>query len=379
MKIVLMPSAYAPAVGGVEQLTHDLAERLVEAGDSVEVWVNRHPSQLPEREVIDGIGVTRFAMPMPGARPSELGKFAYTVFGAARRLAGASRTARPDVLHVQCFSGNGAYAVGLSVRLGVPLVVSLQGETVMDDHDIYERSTSLRSALRLGLRRASAVTACSQFILDDTRVRFGLAEDKGTVVPNGVVVAEGGATAALDLPFGRFVLGLGRVVHKKGFDLLLEAYARVCAGFPDVGLVIAGDGPARRDIAARAGELGIDHRVALPGALDRRQVAWAMRHAAAFVLPSRLEPFGIVVLEALRAGQRVIVSSRGGAPEIVRDGVEGLVVDPFKTDELARAIARLLTDGALGLRLSQAARLRAEVFAWRRISEVYRNIYAGVT
>jgi glycosyltransferase involved in cell wall biosynthesis len=147
---------------------------------------------------------------------------------------------------------------------------------------------------------------------------------------------------------------------------------------PDVGLVVGGDGAARDRVRARVHELGLAERVALPGTLSRAQVAWAMRHAEVFVLPSRVEPFGIVVVEALHAGRPVIVSSRGGAGEIVRDGREGLVVDPLDTDALARALAQLLDDEALRTRLATAARARAEAFGWPDIAERYREIYRRV-
>jgi glycogen synthase len=86
---------------------------------------------------------------------------------AGRVMSAAVRDFRPDVLHVQCFSANGVYAASLSRLLRVPLVVSLQGETVMDDQDIYDHSVSLRVGLRAGLRQASAVTGCSKFVLED--------------------------------------------------------------------------------------------------------------------------------------------------------------------------------------------------------------------
>src|SRR5581483_7457805 len=105
----------------------------------------------------------------------------------------------------------------------------------------------------------------------------------------------------------------GRLVHKKGFDLLVEAFARLAPDHPSLGLVIAGDGPARNDLVSQVERFGLPGRVALPGTLSQTQIALAMSTASIFVLPSRVEPFGIVVLEALRAGCPTIVSTRGGA------------------------------------------------------------------
>lgn len=378
MRIALVPSAYAPAVGGVEELTAKLARRLQRAGDEVEVWTIRHPAELPADETLAGIRVRRFAMAMPRLAARSLATLPLELHRSWQPLVAAARSLRPDVIHVQCFSANGAYATGLAGRTRTPLVVTLQGETVMDDGAIYDRSVTLRTALRGGLRRATAVTGCSQFVLADAERRFGLAAGRGEVIPNGVELGESAEHEPLALPFDRFVLGLGRVVEKKGFDLLLDAFATLARAHPELGLVIAGEGAARDGLVASAARAGFGPRVAFPGALARAQVAWAMAHARAFVLPSRVEPFGIVVLEALRAGCPAIVSRHGGATEIVRDGIEGIVVDPADRRALAGAIDRVLGDAALARTLAQAGRARVAAFDWEHVAGRYREIYERV-
>jgi glycosyltransferase involved in cell wall biosynthesis len=104
-----------------------------------------------------------------------------------------------------------------------------------------------------------------------------------------------------------------------------------------------------------------------------------MGAASLFVLPSRIEPFGIVVLEALRAGRPVVVSTRGGATEIARDGIEGIAVDPEDVTALAKAIDRLLGDPELAGRLGAAGRERAAAFAWPTLADRYRELYDRVT
>lgn len=379
MRVALLPSAYAPAVGGVEELTRRLADRLVAGGDEVEVWTFRHPPDLAPFEVVDGVVVRRFGFPLPAARPSAALRFPSLGRHALGALSEAVRAFRPDVLHVQCFSAQGIYATAAAARHRLPLVVSLQGETVMDDADVYGRSAVLRLGLRAALRRAGAVTGCSRFVVDDAERRFGLPAGKGRVVHNGVEVAGDEQPEALELPFDRFVLALGRVVPNKGFDLLVQAFAKLGSEHPGVGLVVGGEGRVRAPLVALADELGMGHRVALPGGLGRGQVAWAMANAEVFVLPSRVEPFGIVVLEALRAGRPVVVSSHGGAPEIVRHEREGLVADPFDTGALAVAIARLLGDPGLARRLAAAGRRRVEDFSWDRIADRYSDLYREVS
>lgn len=374
MRIVLLPSAYAPAVGGVEELTANLAQTLLAAGDEVEVWTIRHPKELPALEVIDGVRVRRFELPLPRLAPLPLIQFPVNAMRAWGRFASAAAEFRPDVLHVQCFSANGVYAHLLSRRLRVPLVVTLQGETMGDDNNIYGRSFTLRRALRWALRRADVVTGCSRLVIDDAEARFGLAPGRAHVVPNGVDLDADPAPEAVPLPFDRFVLGLGRVVENKGFDLLLDAFGALATRHDDVGLVIAGDGPARAELVDAAAAAGLGERVAFPGTLSRSQVAWVMRRAEVFILPSRVDAFGIVVLEALRAGTPVIVSARTGATEIVRDGVDGLVVDPRDRTALATAIETLLVDERLSDQLRRGGPVRAAEFDWRGITRRYREL-----
>ncbi|HEX3426912.1 MAG TPA: glycosyltransferase family 4 protein [Acidimicrobiales bacterium] len=373
-----MPSAYAPAVGGVEILTQRLAVQLRASGDEVEVWTNRYPSELPADEELEAVRVRRFPMPLPPAQVSQVMAAPAGAMKAVATLAGAVRQFRPDLIHVQCFGNNGVYATWASLTSRRPLVVTLQGETVMDDHDIYDRSLLLRSGLRLALRRAGAVTACSQFVLDDAVDRFGLAPGAGRVIFNGVDIDGAAASEPVALPFDRYVLGLGRVVAKKGFDLLIGAWAPIAGSHPGVGVTIAGGGAERDRLEAEAQRRGVADSVHFTGPVSQGQVRWLMANAELFVLPSRVEPFGIVVLEALRAGIPVVVSSRGAAAEIVTSGREGLVVDPFDPVALGGAISALLDDDERRGAMGHLGALRAGDFSWSRIAAEYRSLYHSV-
>lgn len=379
MRVALVPSAYHPSLGGVEELTRRLAAELRSQGHEVEVWTSRRErDDLAVEEVLDGITVRRFTFPMPRADLRALLAFPLHAFQTLRALLRANRRFGPDVIHVQCFSSNGVYATILSLLGRAPLVVTLQGETLMDDRDIYTHSQSLRAGLRLGLRRARRVTACSQFTLDDAVQRFGADPVKSRVVFNGVSLEEGLEEEPLALPHQSYAFAMGRVVRKKGFDLLLEAFAR--EGLPtECGLVIGGEGEELDGLRRRTMELGLDDRVTFPGRLSRPQVAWAMKHAACFVMPSRLEPFGIVVLEAWRAGTAVIATSSGGAPEFVEDQGTGLVVDPMDERALGAALRKLLLDADVREALEQAGRARVHDFTWQSIAGAYVAEYTTAT
>lgn len=377
MRIVLLPSNYAPAIGGIEEVTRQLGKRLVSGGDDVEIWTHRHPPTLPDEEVIGGLTVRRFRFPLPSARPASLTGWPRAAGSTQRAMAGAVRRFRPDVLHVHGFSGNGVHATLASVAHRTPLVVTLHGETSTDDHRIYDRSLSLRTGIRAGLRRAAAVTAPSRFILEDAS-RFGLREARTRVIPNGVDLLEATPPADFSAPFPRYVFALGRLVPNKGFDLLVRSLAPLLADRPDVGLVIAGDGPERDALLALADDLGVGERVRLVGWLDRGQVGAAMENAAVFALSSRVESFGVVVLEAMRAGAPVVATSRGGVREWVQDGVSAILADPLDVAQLTAALQKILDDSGLARDLVAAGRRQVVDFDWNAVGGRYRDLYAEV-
>jgi glycogen(starch) synthase len=378
MKIALVPSAYAPAFGGVEQLTSRLAAHLVAAGDQVEVWTMRDPPDLLDRETVGGVPVRRFAFYLPPAKVGPALQLPVRAVAVLRSMLRAVHEFRPDVIHVQCFGANGVYALAVAALTRVPLVVSLQGETIMDDHDIYDRSASLRLALRAALKRAAAVTACSRFALAHAIDSFGRPTGPTEVVFNGVDMVEEDPPVPLPLPYERFVFAVGRVVYKKGFDLLLESMALLPDDLDDVAVVVGGAGPELHALRERSERLGLGSRAVFPGRLSRGQVAWAMARAEVFVLPSRVEPFGIVTLEAMRAGTPVVVSANGGASEIVRAPSEGLAVDPTDRRALACALTSLLRDPQMRQRVGRAGLQRAADFSWPTIAGSYRRLYRSL-
>ncbi len=373
MRIALATSSYAPYVGGVEEHVANVARVLRARGHEVVVWTVARDGRFAVREH-ESVEVWDLPTPLPARSiPAMLG-FVLRFPGAWRRWRRASRRLRPDVIHVHCFGPNGTYARLLAGRTRTPLVVTGHGETVADDAGVFQHSRLAQDSLTRALADAVAVTGCSHVVLADLEARFGLAPGRGEVVPNGIDPDEAVTQTAIPAARGRYVAALGRVQRVKGFDLLVEAFARADID-PEVTLVIGGDGPERAPLAAQAERLGVADRVILPGRLDRGQVAALLGGAAAVVVPSRFEAFGIAALEAWRAGAALIATNRGGPPEFVRDGIDGLLVDPEDTDALARAITEVIRDPARAASLGDAGLLRLPEFTWERVAGQYEEIY----
>jgi len=359
----------------VEEHVRNVARGLVARGHEVAVWTVARDGRFRVRTV-DGIEVWELPAPLPERSAAGLARFAVRMPRAALLWSRAVRALRPELIHVHCFGPNGTYARVIARLAGIPLVLSSHGETLADDASVFTSSRFAAASLRRGLAAASHVTGCSQLALDDLGARFGLAPGRGTVVFNGI---------DLDEPVGappagtgdRYIAAVGRAQRLKGFDLLVDAFAR--AELPrDVQLVIGGGGPALEQLRTQAERLGVGDRVHLPGWLDRPAVGALRRGATVGVVPSRTEPFGIAALEVWRAGSPLIATTRGGTVEFVRDGDDGLLVDPEDTAALAAALAGLIDDEERAARLAAAGSARVRAFTWERVVDAYERIYRGI-
>ena len=375
MNVVLFPSAFHPSLGGVEELTRQLGREYRQRGTGVVVLTERWPRDLPARENVDGLPVIRLPFRTPEGTPRRRAVHALTERRTLARVVAALREHRCDLVHVQCVSGNGHYARLAAGALGLPLVVTVQGERTMDASGIYQKSHFLNESLRRLVDAADAVTACSGQTLADLENWRGRGfGGRARIVYNGISLAEFDH-APEPQPAGRpYVLAIGRHVPQKGFDLLLRAFDAAETGDHD--LVIAGDGPERGELERLARTLGKSDRVRFVGRADRAAAVKLFKGCSFFVLSSRHEPQGIVVLEAMAAGKAVAAARVGGVPEVVDEGRTGLMFDPLDANDFAATLTRLAGDESLRRRLGEAGRAKVEAFDWPRVADEYERVYA---
>jgi len=368
--VALFASSFAPHLGGVEELSKRLAIHLRRRGSNTVVLTNRYPADLERDEVIDGVPVHRERFRFPEWRPRHMAGFVVGTNAARRGVATAMQAHSAQLVHVQCVSSNGYYALRAARRSGLPLVVSMQGELSMDAGQAFQRSRRLRREWRALLERADVVTGCSQQVVDEAVGVYGPGlADKARVVRNGIDL-EAVRAATPEVRDRPYLFAIGRFVPQKGFDVLIDAFATLRENFPDHDLLIAGDGPERLALERRAGA-----GVYFLGGVPAARAFSLYKGAAGFVLPSRHEPQGIVVIEAMAAGAPVLATQVGGVPETVRDGDNGLLVRGDDVQAMAAGLRRLLADpaGAAG-RAEQAAQ-DVVAYDWTRITDQYEQCY----
>jgi phosphatidylinositol alpha-1,6-mannosyltransferase len=176
-----------------------------------------------------------------------------------------------------------------------------------------------------------------------------------------------------------FLLIVGRMASEesyKGHDQLLEALSLVSSASEPPHLVIAGGGDDRERLESRARELGVRSRVTFTGHVSEATLAALYQRCCLFVMPSRGEGFGLVYLEAMRAGKPCIAARDTAAQEIVVDGLTGLLIGADQPTELARGIERLMADSATRRSFGEAGQQRyREQFSYERFeADLHRHL-----
>ena len=310
-----------------------------------------------------------------------------TLLELPRLLAKAHRLARiardMDAAVVSTFLNRSHTIALLSKMLFAPrLRIAINVHEMLSDH--LERHFSaverrfMHAFIRRAFPQARAIVAVSEGVKQDLVRHFSIAPDRIIVVPNPVDVerirraSEAAMTTGGFLRGGKSIIGVGRLVHLKGFDLLIRAFARLDPSL-HASLLIIGDGDQRSALERLIAELALNGRVTLAG---RQANPWKyMARADVVALASRSEAFPNVIGEALALGRPVIATNCSpGVAEYLDHGRFGLLVPPDDVDALAAGLERILSDDELRQALASRAPSRADAFGLSRVVHRYEQV-----
>ena len=358
--------------GGAERVLATLVNHWARSGHEVTVLTFQAASD-DDYELEPTI--KRVALDIHGEASSKLDALRRNA-RRVRVLRSALKAANPDVV-VAFATRQSVLAAAAARGLSVPVVGS--------ERNNPERSSFLnpiwRRIMRWGYALPSAIVAVSEGIAEALRqqtkarrvevIHNPLDERHLTPAPSQ---PEDAQPDAVHHPDDLVILGLGRLVPQKGFDNLIEAFARIADQRPDWRLVIVGDGPQRDMLTDLVHDAGLGDRVALPGWADDT-TPW-YQSASIFAFPSRWEGFGVVLIEALSHGLPAVAADCDYGPrEILTHGQDGYLVRVDDIDELADRLASLMDDPQLRAGMASHARSVRERYRTPAIAQQWEKLF----
>ena len=364
MLIGLFPELDAP--GGVQRAGRHLAAVLTE-------YANSRSMECRLLSLNDSPELHRMSV---GNREFEFtgfarkkGQFAAMALRAARRRAKLVLSAHPNL---------GPVAAGMK------LVANKRLKSIISTHgiEVWEPLPAIR---RRSLRRADLVLAPSRSTAEHVIEQQEVAPEKVRVLPWALdpqfeVLLTANVQPALPphFPTGRVILTVGRWEVReryKGMDTLITVLPRLLPRWPDLQLVIAGDGEDRVWLEHLTERNGVRRHVRFLAGLSHEALSACYAACEIFALPSAAEGFGLVYLEAMARGKPVIGGAHGGAPEVIEDGKTGYLVPHGDSVQLATSIETLLTHPELGKEMGARGKKRVEeAFRFNVFAKAFKKI-----
>ncbi|MBZ5539507.1 MAG: glycosyltransferase family 4 protein [Acidobacteriia bacterium] len=370
MKIMLICNEYPPRPhGGIGTFVQTLARGLHRRGHEVTVVGMGLESEESTDEGIPVIILRKCKIRYVGNLISRL--------RMRRWIFSRVKAGQVDVIESPDYSGMLPFGVN-----GCPVVVRLhqtgtalrldRGQKKARGIAFYERRALMANPNWIGV---------SHYIVDLTQRVFGVFPGRSTVIYNPVSMPPSDLPEVAGLP-ANYVLYAAQVSRRKGALMLAEAAREFLSRHPGLHLVYAGgeisegrNRPISEDIREIVGP-DLSKRIHFLGHVDRGVVLACMKRARVFAFPSRLEAFGLVVLEAMSCGLPVVFSKNPPGPEVIEDGITGLLADPNSPKDFSEKISRILDDPELARRLVENARRSlAERFSVGKCIEETERFY----
>lgn len=396
MQITLVNSLYDEgSTGGAERSVRLLAEGLQRRGHNVSAVVGKAEGPV-ERKTVSGVVVYYVAThniywPFDADRGRRRWheRLTWHVLESVRLSSRPEwraifRRLNPDIVHT-----NNLYGISVAIwktltQIGLPVVHTLRDYYLLCPRSMFDgeencagqclKCKPLSAPRKMVAQSVQGVVGISQFILRE-HVRHGFFANTGVkrVIPNAVrIPSKVDSRIKSSNDNGLRVGFIGRLVRRKGIEELLDVF--VNDELPRMSLKVAGDGP-EGFVDYLRGQYE-NERMSFVGYTD---IESFYPSVDVLVVPSLWEePFGRVVVEAFAYGVPVIVSSRGGLPELVEEGKTGFVFDPEEPDELRKLLSRLAHDRTLLRNLGSEALRRANAFKVERCVESYVEVYREV-
>jgi glycogen(starch) synthase len=360
---------FFPSVGGVETHVLELSKHLSELDVSVKVLTTdlKSYSTMQRVQALNDTSVARERafkiLPLPGG-------LGIVSPGMLRYI-----KLKCEIVHIHGYGSFPTFLTPLFKLAKKKVVITTHSDEGL--HSFRKRAYDI-IVPRLSLFYSSKIVALSRHE-KKLLTNFGIPEERIEIIPNGVDANLFNIRRRVDATRNKKkVLYVGRLnFRQKGIDILLLA-ARKLIKRHNVIFEFVGPPEDIEGFNNLVDRSGLRERIIYHGEVSRKRLIEIMTDADLLVLPSRFEPFGIVILEAMAIGLPVIASSVGGIPEVIRDGDNGLLFPREDSDTLASKIELLLTDTTLTERISSRAKEYVKGFTWDKIAMKTLMVYKSL-
>jgi glycosyltransferase involved in cell wall biosynthesis len=369
--LVLCILMYPPHAGGAEIQAYYVSNKLAEWGHNVHVISTGPTNQAEDQDKT--LFKQSFIRYKWGRFPGNFA-FVLKMFSLGYLLRD-----KIDVVQVHIADMHMVSAFLLSKIANKPYVVTCHGSDIR----ILRRSTFGKFLKKAMLKNASKVVSISKEIKDILVNEYGLPSQSIKIITNGYDeewmkrrLDETSNNAPRENPSLVFVGSLREVKDPLN---AVEVFKIVSGPVKNVNLQIVGEGPLRQAVERKIEKYGLQDRVTLHGAVSHQRALEILASSAIYVLTSVEEGLPTSLIEAMALGKPVAATSVGGVPEIVSDGVNGLLTPPRLPEKMAQLIERLLKDPVLAKKLGKAAAESVKDFSWNNIAREYLNVYLEVS
>lgn len=348
--ILIFSCFYDPLIGGAERYVKEITERLKDKYKFLILtsWFSR---KLPRRENKDGIEILRLGFGF------KFDKYLYPILAPLK-----SFSIKKDLIHavLESYAALALFFYRLFDKK-TPTLLTLQSEKVRMPkflfkkiHQAPDKIQAISTALA---KRAKAFGAKDVF-----------------VIPNGVDLDVFNNLNFVKKEKHRIIC-VARLDKVKGVKYLIDAMPKILEKFSDAKLVLIGDGSEKKNLKSQALNLKIDKVVEFKGALPYEKIPEELIKSEVFVLPSISEGMGIAIVEAQAAGIPVIGTNVGGIPDLIEDGKTGILVEPKNSEEIAKAVIKILSNPEFAEKLVENAKRNLKKYHWREIALKIKEIY----
>src|SRR3990167_4211417 len=375
MKLLLVSSAFYPKVGGVEKVVEDLAENLSFRHD---VCVLSSITELDKKNIFrvssriedyKTFKLKRIWMNYPRNFVGAV-VFPGRLFLSLVSLIFFARKFKPDLINLHFPDDVSLYMWVMTLFSKCPLIVNIHG----NDLHVFSKKLGYKYFINGLVSKSKKVVVNSQYMKNEFDRRYPRYSRKVEIIANGLDVDAIKKVNPKTYFSEPYIFYVGRIVHKKGVDILLKAFKK--ADFKGCKLVIEGQGELLNNMEKLSEDLGLNQSVVFSkGTMSQSDKFAYMKGAVLGVMPSRIEPFGIVALEFMAAGTPLVASETGGLKYILRNKETCLFFDNKNADDLSRKMKEMFSDAKLRARLSKRGLEEASKYDNRKVAKMYENLF----